>query len=47
VIAYHYKRLRKKILLNLSLEDIGVGAFLVPIPNREMEEKLASLQGFQ
>ena len=47
VIAYRYKRLRKKILLNLSLEDINVGAFLVPIPNREMEEKLASLQGFQ
>ena len=47
VIAYRYKRLRKKILLNLSLEDIGVGAFLVPIPNWEIEEKLASLQGFQ
>ena len=43
VIAHRYKRLRKKILLNLSLEDISIGAFLVPIPNWEIEEKLVSL----
>ena len=39
--------LRRRYYLNLSLEDISVGAFLVPIPNWEIEEKLASLQGFQ
>jgi hypothetical protein len=45
VIARRCEQRQRKILLDLDPDDIGAGVFYIPIPDRETEAKLATLEG--